>query len=435
MQVRLAATIASSCWLAIVFTTASLAQTRPQPTRTLEDLLLEAEKMVDQQPPHKALPENPDARREPANPQHVIDEMRRLVEERNRIVDRSALFATLRQLRGEERRFFQLAQAVNVATRNAKQAANQLNIVAGMARGAGNGGPGPVAAQLAAAQAALNNASAVLNNATAEAQNFYNAELQPRYQRVGPALPRFFENYSQMRKLIPLDRQNPAQSHLLAELQRDMQHSDDFVEGHILTGILHAYSGDNTAAQAAFIRASDINESAGLAFTPLGYDCCYGLLLAGKPEDIPLGYVSVLKKLDPKRQTSAVCWLVGAHAFARSQYNEASKFLYKAFTKADKAASPQLRGEVAWVYLFAENKQDIEKALELLEGLDAASAWQVKRAKAGVAAGQGAFPQAIALMEGCRASAPPHFDEELNAQQKSYSSGQIWLRSAPANEK
>lgn len=430
MQVRLAAAIALTGWLTVSFATSACAHPPPSTPRTLEDLLLEAEKMVDRQSASQPVSTDSNAVRPPVDPQRIAGEMRRLIEERNQIVDRSALFQTLRELRRNEPRFSALVAAVKVATQNAKNAQNQLNIVAGMARGAGPGGPGPGAANVAAAEANLGNAMAIRTNAISAANQFYNTELMPRYQRIGPALPRFFENYCQMRKLIPLDRQHPARDQLLAELDRGIQLNREFVEGHVLTGILCAYAGKANEAEAAFKNASDMNEQCGLAFTPLGYDCSYGLLLVGKPNLVD-GYVKTLKAFDADRETSAACWLIGAHAFSKGQYNEASKFLYKAFTKADEAASPQLRGEVAWLFLFAENKRDIEKAQKLLKGLDAESAWQVKRGNAGLAAEQGAFAQALALMEGCRASAPPHFDAELSAQQNDYKAGKVWLRSPP----
>lgn len=429
--------MALSSWLTVILATAPAAEKKGrEPPRTLEDLLLQAEQMANQQPDKKnvpapanqPVPANPNAAPQPVDPQQIVNDMQRLIAARDQIVARSQLFQTLRELRREEPKLSPLVEAVKMATQNAKKAENQLNIVAGITRGAGPGGPGPGAGNVAAAQANLGNAMAIRNNAITAADRFYNNELLPRYQRIGPELPRFFENYGQMRKLIPLDRQYPARDRLLAELDRETQLNREFVEGHILTGILHAYAGKANEAEAAFKNASDMNEQCGLAFTPLGYDCSYGLLLVGKPNLVD-GYVKILKAFDADRETSAACWLIGAHAFSKGQYNEASKFLYKAFTKAGETASPQLRGEVAWLYLFAENKVNIERAQELLRDLGAESAWQVKRANAGLAAERGNFPEALALMEGCLASAPPHFDAELADQQDAYKAGRVWLRS------
>jgi hypothetical protein len=454
LNMRLTVTMALSLWLNVILATAFAAEKNGrEPPRTLEDLLLQAEQMAnqlpdgknipakegdDQQLANQAVPAPPNAEQQPANPQQLplavnaINEMQRLIDERNRIVNRSTLFATLRELCGKEPERRQLVAAVHQATQGAKAAGNQLAVVRRMAMG---GGPGPNQQHVNNAQAAWNAAEANLRNATTKAENFFQIELQPRINRVAPELPVFFANYAQMRKVIPLDRQDPARGQLLDKLQRNMQQSPDFVEGHILIGILHAYGGDDKGAQEAFAQASTINESTRLAFTTLGYDCSYGLLLIGKPDGIAPEYIRALKEFDGVRRTSAVNWLLGAYFFSKYQYNEAAKFLYPAFTDAKGAASPQLRGEVAWLYLFAKKQRDIKKAEELLKGLDAEPAWQVKRANAGLEAARGDFVKAIKLMAECLPSAPPFFEKELNDQQKAYTSGQEWQRSPPAKAK
>jgi hypothetical protein len=454
LNMRLTVTMALSLWLNVILATAFAAEKNGrEPPRTLEDLLLQAEQMAnqlpdgknipakegdDQQLANQAVPAPLNAEQQPANPQqfplavNAINEMQRLIDERNRVVNRSQLFATLRELCSKQPEFDRLCDAVDEATQCAKVAGNQLAVVRRMAMG---GGPGPNQQRVAAAQATWNAAADNLRNAKTTAHNFFQAELRPRINRVVPELPVFFANYAQMRKMIPLDRQDPAQGQLLKTLQHNMPQSTDFVEGHILTGILHAYGGDANGAQEAFAQASTINKSTGLAFTTLGYDCCYGLLLIGTPNEISDEYIRRLKEVNDARRTSAVNWLLGAYYFSKYEYNEASKFLYRAFTQAEETASPQLRGEVAWLYLFAKNKRDIKKAEELLKGLDAEPAWQVKRANAGLAAEQGNFSQAVTLMAGCLASAPPHFDAELAQQQNTYKAEQLWQRSPPAKDK
>lgn len=443
LSMRLAAAVALSGWLTVIPASASAAEKqRPEPPRTLEDLLLQAEQMAnqqpanqpapakegdEQQPANEPAPANSDAVQQPVNPQLIVNDMQRLIAARDQIVNRAQLFQTLRELRQLEPQFLQLVVQVQNAQRNFNAAQNQLNVINKMAANAPPGAPGPDPAAVAAAQNSFNNADQRLRDAVNNRNVFFANQLLPRLQRVQPELPRFFENYVGMRKLIPLDRKHPASGPLLNELRNSILKRVDFVEGHILAGILYAYAGDANA-QAEFKKASDINEPCGLACSLLGYDCCYGLVMAGTPDDIPKEYITFLKKLDPKRQTTAACWLIGARAFSKGQHNEATTFLQKALTKADEAAAPQLRGELSWLYLFAENKRDIQKAKSVLKDLDAESAWQVKRAHAGLAAEQGAFERATALMEGCRASAPPAFDAELADQHNNYKSGKSWLR-------
>jgi hypothetical protein len=427
LYMRLAAAMALSGWLTVIATASAAEKKGREPPRTLEDLLLQAEQMANQQPANAPVPAAPNPVPQPVDPQHIVNEMQRLIAARDQIVARAQLFQTLRELRELEPQFLQLVVQVHNAQRNFNAAQNQLNVINKMAANAPPGAPGPDPAAVAAAQNSFNNANQQLRNAVQNRDIFFVNKLRPRFQRVQAEFPRFLQNYVLMRKLIPLDRKHPASGPLLNELQNSIPHRNDFVEGHILAGILYAYDG-NANAQAEFKKASDINEPCGLACSLLGYDCCYGLVIAGAPDDIPKEYITFLKKLDPKRQTTAVCWLVGARAFAKGQHNEATTFLQKALTKAEGAASPQLRGELSWLYLFAENTRDIEKAQKVLKGLDATSAWQVKRAHAGIAAEQGSFDKAIELMEGCRASAPPAFDAELADQQNAYKSGKAWLR-------
>lgn len=447
MIARLAAVISLSGWL--VLAPAASAQNNAKAPDTLEDLLLQAEQMANQQPARRppptkegdqqqpgneAAPPPPNAVQPPVDPQFLVNEMQKLIAVRDQIVSQAQLFHTLRELRQREPQVLQLVRQVQNAQRIFKTAQNNLNVINTMAANAPPGAPGPDPAAVAAAANTFQNASQQLQGALNNRDAFFANELRPRLQRVQPALPRFFQNYVLMRKLLPLDRKHPANRPLLNALQNSIRQRIDFVEGHILAGILYAYDGDANA-QTEFKNASDINEPCGFAFSLLGYDCGYGLVIAGTPNIIPKEYIASLKKLDGKRQTTAACWLVGARAFSNGQYNDAKTFLHRAFAKANGAASPQLRGEVAWLYLFAEKQRDSEKAKELLAGLDAEPAWQVKRANAGLAAERGSFPQAVALMEGCRASAPPRFDAELAAQQNAYQSGELWLRKTPAKDR
>lgn len=388
--------------------------------RSLADLLLEAEEPTPEKDRGAAAATQTD-------PTAARQAMRLLIDERRRIVGNSDMFDTLRGIIREEPKQRQFVQQVRMAVRAQQEAKNALEIVSGMARG---GGPGPGTEAVAAAQGRLNEASQKVAAVQRDAMNHYAAEIAPRYQRLSKALPDFFDNYGRMRSLLTHSGRDPARDALLLELEDGRARCEEFTEGHVLTGIMQCYAGKDTEAEAAFSRASEINIRHGLVFTPLGYDCCYGLILLGKADTLE-DYIGLLRKLPPKQQTSVCCWLIGAHSLAKRKYSDAASFLVKAVSKAKGHASPQLRGEAAIVYLLVENKLNVDKAKDLLDGLEDHDAWQVQRAYASLAAEEGEWPKAVALIDACLGAAPPRLRSELTNQQAAYQASEPWRLPPP----
>ena len=309
-------------------------------------------------------------------------------------------------------------QRVTGALRGYQAAQNRLQIAQGLARGTG-----PEA--VAAAQDNFNAAAQALANTKSDAAAFYESELRRRYERVSGALPSFFENYGRMRKLLTHSRVDPNRDALVHELEQGVHRCDEFVEGHVLNGINYVYAGDSVRAEAAFTKASAINGTHGMVFTVLGIDCCYGLLLLDRADTVD-DYIKQLKRLDRQHQTPARCWLIAAHAYAKGKHNDAVSFFAKAVARSKGNASPELRAEASMPYLFAENKIDLKKAVELLDGLEDQGAWQVLRANAGCAAEREEWAQATALIGACSIAAPPRLEKELSAQRAAYEASTPW---------
>lgn len=407
--------VATCILLQVLSAPACLAQ-----QRSLADLLLEAEEA------EAANPKVP-AAQPPQDPAASREAIRRLIQARCQIVGNADLFSTLSEIIAEEPKHLRLIQAAQIAARAQKAAKSELDIASGLARG---GGPGSSEAAVSAAQSRLNDASQRLAAAQREAMDNYNSRLAPRYQRVSTALPTFFENYGRMRQLLTHSRHDPARDAILLELENGRGQCENFTEGHVLTGIMHTYAGKPAEAEAAFSQASDINMRHGLVFTPLGYDCCYGLILLGKADTLD-EYIARLRKFPPKNQTFVCCWLIGAHSLSKRKYNDAATFLTKALAKSKGHASPQLRGEAALMHLLVENKVNVEKAKDLLDGLEDATAWQAQRANASLSAEEEDWTRAVALMDACMETAPPRFEQELEQQRSAYKTSEVWRLPPP----
>lgn len=415
MRIRLAFACCAGSLLPLLFHAACWAQ-----QRSLADLLLEAE-ATDTATAHDSVAASE------KDPKATANAMRRLIQERRTIVDDADMFSTLREIITEEQKQVRFLQAVQVAVRAQKVAKHELDVVSGLARG---GGPGPGPGDVAAAQSRFNDATRNLADAQREAMDNYRARLAPRYERVSKALPAFFDTYGRMRQLFTHSRRDPAREALLMELEEGKRRCDNFAEGHVLTGIMQTYAGKHAEAEAAFTQASDVNMRHGLVFTPLGYDCCYGLILLGKADTLE-DYIGRLRKFPPTQQTAVCCWLIGSHSLAKRKYNDASSFLVKAVSKAKDRASPQLRGETALMYLLVDNKVNVEKATQLLDGLHDSPSWQAQRANASLAAAEENWTKAVALMDACIAAAPPRFAEELEQQRSAYEESAPWRLPTP----
>jgi hypothetical protein len=133
-------------------------------------------------------------------------------------------------------------------------------------------------------------------------------------------------------------------------------------------------------------------------------------------------YLSSVRKLDTKRQTPLLCWLVGQSALLEGKENEAHTYFNRALTKTGfrdpkQPSMPEpLLGDAAFFYATAKNDKvrDLEQAKELLDRAPKEStSWQVLRARAAVLAAEGDSEGARQALDACRERAPGTLDARL----------------------
>lgn len=103
-----------------------------------------------------------------------------------------------------------------------------------------------------------------------------------------------------------------------------------------------------------------------------------------------------------------------------------SDFFGKAVAKSKGDAPPQLLAEAAMALTYLEGKTNAEKAGRYLEEAGNNGSWQLLRARAGLAAENEKWSEAIELLEECILAAPPRLEAELRVQQASYREEEPW---------
>ncbi len=126
---------------------------------------------------------------------------------------------------------------------------------------------------------------------------------------------------------------DPNRPGVLQVLDRAVGDREDFYEGRVLAAFAQASDGNPDEAREHLDRACIGVEKFRLFGTAFAHDCCHADTLLGTP-DLVDRYVTDLRKLDPVRQTSMRCWLVGWHAMLCCRDHEADTFLRKALAKA-----------------------------------------------------------------------------------------------------
>ena len=353
------------------------------------------------------------------DPQELQRTLSELIVERDNIVRRHDLFEVMKAAQQLEAPLQGLRARANAASLAVGRANNQLQAAQERMKGiAAN------PAALEAAQSAKTTADSAFKTAQGNLQAQL-ARLQPVYAMLREDLPAFLVNYQRMRALLVPDRRNPHLGAFTSLLESGNARTEDFVEGYVLSAIALTYAGELDRAERSLEKASKIVLDNNLGLTALGEDCCYGWLLIGKPLSTK-PYVDFLKKLDAPRQSPVRCWLVGAWSAASGRHADAITYFGKAVAKAKGNAPPQLLAEAAMASIYLDGKTNAEKAAQFLEEAGAGGSWQMLRARAGLAAENEKWSEAIDLLEECVLAAPPRLEPEIRKQQASYRKQEPW---------
>jgi hypothetical protein len=442
----------------------------PGAHRTLADLLDEAERQAttDRRPkPPKAKPEKdwrwnpppvpkPDEPPPPQKPQPrggnrpvavpapapiepvALGDLRQLIDERNRVVDAAALFDTLKQIVRAEQAWFAQRRVVSQSAARFQQAHAAANLL---------NAPGANQVSSAAKDAARRDANRAKNELR-RAQDALNArlrELQPLYARVAPSLGPWVRNYREMTKFLAPRRSDPNRAAVVATLEEAARQRDDFFEARVLAAFGHAYDGKidrcgmHVESAIAFI---DRYEPA-LYATHVTHDCAYVCILANKAHLVK-GFIKMIEKLEPGRQSQGQMWLVACHAVNTKREATARQYFQRALTRAgafknvsaDKPALPVdaiLIGDAVHFLLTQKTvrEDDVAKAGNLVDRADpAADCWQFARGKAALSAHQRDWANARKEMSMAVADCPATLSEEIAAEEQAYRTERLWSRFA-----
>lgn len=365
----------------------------------------------------------------------VVRDLQAAIDERNRIVDQADLFDTMATILREEQQLLRLATDCRAALVQLNRAADLVGMLT-------HPGANQVAeADKANARQALQNAQANHQAARGAWQQQMNVVGQLHAQ-IRPAVGPWMACYWRMRRAIQFDRRDPNRASTLKVLEDAVRARGDFYEGRVLAAILQVYDGNAGAAEDHLKQACDGMLKFSLFGTPFANDCCHAYLLLGRP-DMVEGFVAVLRKLDPGRQTAVRCWLVGLSGMLSCEDNEAATYLQKALAKVDvfkkdkdvPAEAAALLGDAALFRLTANNEaqRDVDKARQILDKTPRQwDAWQVLRARAALAAADGNWADARTLLGKVAEACPPNLAEEIAAQRGAYAEQKPWTRPRPA---
>jgi len=366
----------------------------------------------------KPLPERPRVNPQPlvkpaaADPR-VRSAIKGLIDQRNRIIDGCTFFDTIEEIKKGEIELGKRVAANQVAARIVNEAASSLEQV----RLLGDGGK----QLLPAAENHVRQAQERLRTAIDKVRE-QQQELVPSYVKIKQNIGPWMKTYQEMRGWLVPDRGDPNRPAVLEALEAATARREDFYEGHVLAALARAYDGDAAGAERHLTAACAGFGRYGLFGTVWGADCCLVYLLLEEPKKVA-DYVASVRKLDSKRQTPLLCWLVGQAAMLEGKDNEAKTYFERALSKMGFNDPKQphlpepLLGDAAFFYATAKNDKvcDPEKAQELLNRAPKKSdSWNVLRARAAVLAAVGDYDAAGRVLDACRERAPGTLDATLD---------------------
>jgi len=328
-----------------------------------------------------------------------------LIGRRNQIIDGCSFFKTVETIWQEEVELVRRLEVNRVAAINLNAANARLQQVVAM----GIHGEKFLPAARDQQRVAKDTLQKAVGNVVLQRE-----KLHPLYHKIGENLGPLMQVYHDMRRLLVPDRRDPNRAAVLAELELATARRDDFYEGRVLAAMAQAYDGNTAAAEMHLTAASVGLDRYALYGTPWAADCCLAYLFLGQPGNVET-YVARLKRLDSKRQTPLICWLVGQAEMLEGKDTEAKKYFERALSRAgfyDKKQPPvpePLLGDVAFFYATAKNDtiRNLDKAKALLERVpEQSDRWEVLRARAALLAAEDDKTAARATLDACRERAP-----------------------------
>jgi len=336
-----------------------------------------------------------------------------LISRRNQIIDRCSFFKTVETIWQEEVELVRRLELNRVAAINLNAANARLQQVVAM----GIHGEKFLPAAQTQQRVAKDTLQTASKNVVLQRE-----KLHPLYQKIGGNLGPLMQVYHDMRRLLVPDRRDPNRAAVLAGLELATAQRDDFYEGRVLAAMSQAYDGNTAAAERHLTAACVGLDRYALYGTPWAADCCLAYLFLGQPGNVET-YVARLKRLDSKRQTPLICWLVGQAEMLEGKDNEAKKYFERALSRAgfyDKKQPPvpePLLGDVAFFYATAKNDtiRNLDKAKALLERVpEQSDRWEVLRARAALLAAEDDTTAARATLDACRERAPGTLEKSLD---------------------
>ncbi|MFM8291268.1 MAG: hypothetical protein ACKOC4_06155 [Planctomycetia bacterium] len=354
------------------------------------------------------------------------------------MVDAAALFDTLRQIVSAEQAWFIQRRVVSQTAARFQQADAAANLL---------NAPGANQVSSAAKAAARQDA----NRAKIElrqAQNALNGrlrELQPLYARVAPSLGPWVRNYREMTQFLAPRRNDPNRAAVVATLEEAARQRDDFFEARVLAAFGHVYDGNvdrcgkHVESAIAFID----RYAPALYATHVTHDCAYVSILANQAHRVK-GFIKMIEKLEPGRQSQGQMWLVACHAVNSKREATARQYFQRALTRAGAFKNPStdkpvlpvdaiLIGDAVHFLLTQKTvrEDDVAKAEKLIGRAEPAEdCWQFARSKAALSAHQQAWANARKEISTAVADCPATLSVEIAAEEQAYRTERLWSRLA-----
>lgn len=436
------------------------ARALPGARRSLADLLRQAEEEAANTAPQTPPPSMPPADRPPATQApapapdatladlptlpssfeitgpHAIagsDNLPAVIKERHRVVDGCRFFETLARIVQEERMLPQFDRTVEIA-----QAAVARAQAGAKAVNAAGGDPLAEEAKGAAAQGVAR-AEAVLAEAQA-ARERHRDGIQTLIDTVTANVGPWIQAYREMREYVPHRRRDPQRATVLATLEKETAARDDFLEGHVLAALCHAYDGnDKKCATHLAAAITFIDRCPPLLSAHVTHDCAYVAILTDRSHLVS-NYVKLIKGMPPEEQSAPQQWLVASFAVATKAEPTAAAYFRKSLTgegfyRQKKRGMPPdvdpiLAGDAAHFFLTRKkpSTEDLADATALVKCPNPEKAWQLLRAKAAVAANEERWPEAREAIAACQEDCPISLQEQIEKQAAAYREEKIWNR-------
>lgn len=410
----------------------------PGAHRTLADLLEQADSETAPAAPAPPIPPNaerPRAFQAPApQPDMNLSELQRLIDERNRIIDDSRLFTTIKNIVREEQTLTAIGDQVRQAERILNSAIADENLL---------NAPGTQDVAEGVKAAARQRVLAARSQVQSFVRKYRDQEatLRPLYERVGPHIGPWAKTYQQMTRFVIPRRSNRNRADVLDLLEAAIRQRDDFCEGHVLASIRTAYDGDFKAAQEHLDKAIAFIDEHQPALYPthMTHDCAIAAVLAEAPQRVK-NFVTMLKKLPAGRQSIAQQWLIASYSVSTKAESTASDYFRRAIAKAGGFTADEklgvkrlpafLAGDAAhfWLTKKEVKETDIDRATQALERAEDSGGWQLARAQAALAARQGRWEEAIQRLELCRAECPATIESDVEEELAAYKKQTLWSR-------